>query len=140
EDDGEDAADEDVEEVVDARPAAPQPVQTLDVERQRHQHADERQDVDVLAERRIALRHRDQAGLEAQDVRQDEGGDAERRIGDDVERDEQAVVAPYHRAPSGAASVSSITSRMRARKRSRLNVSACARITTGSKGWSPTAS
>ena len=50
--DGEDAADEDGEEVVDARAAAPQPVEALHVERERHQHADERQHVDVLAERR----------------------------------------------------------------------------------------
>ena len=45
---GEDAADEDGEEVVDARAAAPQPVQALDVEGERHQDADERQHVDVL--------------------------------------------------------------------------------------------
>ena len=39
EDDGEDAADEDGEEVVDARAAAAQPVEALQVEAERHQHA-----------------------------------------------------------------------------------------------------
>ena len=39
EDDGEDAADEDGEEVVDARAAAAQPVEALQLERERHEHA-----------------------------------------------------------------------------------------------------
>ena len=45
EDDGEDAADEHVEEVVDARAAAPQAIEALQVEGERHDHRDERQDV-----------------------------------------------------------------------------------------------
>ena len=43
EDDGEDAADEDREEVVDARSAAAQPVEALELEGERHEHRDERQ-------------------------------------------------------------------------------------------------
>ena len=50
EDDGEDAADEDGEEVVDARAAAAQPVDALHLEGERHEQADQRQDVDVLRE------------------------------------------------------------------------------------------
>ena len=72
EDDGEDAADEDGEEVVDARAAAAQPVDALDLKRERHQRADERQDVEVLREGRIALGDRDEAGLEPDDVGQQE--------------------------------------------------------------------
>ena len=60
--DGEDAADEDREEVVDARAPAPQPVEALDVKGERHEHADERQDVEVLPERRLSLRDRDDVG------------------------------------------------------------------------------
>ena len=61
-------ADEHGEEVVDARAAAPQPVEPLDVEGDRHEHRDERQHVDVLLERRVALGDRDQAALEAEQV------------------------------------------------------------------------
>ena len=43
--DREDATDENVEEVVDARAAAPQPVEALQVEPDRDDHRDERQDV-----------------------------------------------------------------------------------------------
>ena len=50
EDDGEDAADEDGEEVVDARAAAAQTVQALQLEPERHEHRDERQDVECTAE------------------------------------------------------------------------------------------
>ena len=63
---------------------APQPIQPLHVKRKGHQHADERQDVDVLAERRKALRDGNQAAFEADDVGQHEGRDAEHRIGTDV--------------------------------------------------------
>ncbi len=42
------------------------------------------------------------------DVRQHEGRDAENRIRTDVEGDQQPIVAPYQRVPSGAATVSSI--------------------------------
>ena len=50
----------------------------------------------------MAARDRDQAGLETQQVGEDERHHAEHRIGDDVEGDEQAVVPPYHRWPAGA--------------------------------------
>ncbi len=50
----EDAADQHGEEVVDARPAAPQPVEPLQLERQRHEQRDERQDLQVRGERRLA--------------------------------------------------------------------------------------
>ena len=76
----EDAADEDGKEVVHARAAAPQAIEPLHVERKRHQHADKRQDVDVLAERRIALGDRDEAAFKAQHVGQHEGRHAENRV------------------------------------------------------------
>ena len=107
--DGEDAADEHVEEVVDARAAAPQAIQALEVEAQRHDQRHERQHVEVLLERRNAARDRDQPRLEPQQVGQHERHHAQHRVGDDVEGDEQAVVALYHRCPAGALSVSSTT-------------------------------
>ena len=55
EDDREDAADEHGEEVVDARSAAAQPIEALQVEAERHERGDERQHVDVLLQRRQAL-------------------------------------------------------------------------------------
>ena len=48
--DREDAAHEHGEEVVHARAAATQPVESLNVERERHEHAEQRQYVEVLAE------------------------------------------------------------------------------------------
>ena len=99
EDDSQDAADEHGEEVVYARAAAAQPVEALDLERDRHQHADERQHVDVLPERRLPLRDGNQFGdqrLEAEEVRQGERGGAEQRVGDDVVGDEQPVVPAHH--------------------------------------------
>ncbi len=96
---GEDAADEDGEEVVNARSAAAQAIEALQEEAERHDDDDERQDVDVLPKRRNALGNRNQAGLEAQRVGDDEGGQAEERVGDDVKRDEQAVVSNHRAAP-----------------------------------------
>ena len=56
------------EEVVDARAAAPQPVEALDLERDGTSSADERQHVEVLRERRIALGDGDAAAsLEAEE-------------------------------------------------------------------------
>ena len=109
EDHREDAADEDGEEVVDPRSAAPQPIEALDMERERHEHADERQHVHVLAERREALSDGNEAALEPDDVREHECRDAEDGVGNDVERDEQAVVPSYHRAPCGACEVWSMS-------------------------------
>ena len=57
----EDAADEHREEVVHARAAAAQPVEALNVERERHEDAEERQHVEVLPERRLALRDREKS-------------------------------------------------------------------------------
>ena len=124
EDDSQNAADEHGEEVVHARAPAPQAVDALNPERQRGQDGDERQQVEVLLERRVTAEHRNQAALESDAVRQDERPHREHGVADDVERDEQAVVAPYHRVPAGAASVSSITARIRSMWRSRANCSA----------------
>ena len=100
EDDGEDAADEDGEEIVDARAAAPQPVQALDLERERHQHADERQHVDVLAERREALRDGNQFGDQPLSNRSRyasvNAAAPRRQVRDDVIRDEQPVEPAHH--------------------------------------------
>ena len=92
---GEDGADEHGEEVVDARSAAAQPVQALEVEAERHDRGHERQQVDVLLQRRQAVRDRDEAGVEAERVGDDERRHAEQRIGDDVERHEQPVVSDH---------------------------------------------
>ena len=54
--DRDDGADEDEEEVVDPRPAAPQAVDALEVVGERHEDGDERHHRDVLLERRIAAR------------------------------------------------------------------------------------
>ena len=134
EDDGQDAADEDGEEVVDAGAAAAQPVDALDLEGERHEHADQRQDVEVLGERRVALRRLDEAGVEAQDVGQHERDHPEQRVGQDEERDEQAVPPLHHRAtsPAGASTSASISAAMAVRKRSRENCSAWARMRAGS--------
>ena len=69
---GDDGADEDEEEVVDARPAAPQAVHTLKVVRERDEHGDERHDRDVLLERRKSSCNRDEPAREAQQVCQAE--------------------------------------------------------------------
>ena len=66
------------------------------MEAERHQHGDERQQVDVLPQRRNALGDRNQAGVEPDGVGDDERGQAEQRVRRDVERDEQPVVAPEH--------------------------------------------
>ncbi len=97
--DREDAAHEHGEEVIDARATPPEPVEPLDVKRQRHEHAEERQDVDVLSEGWLALRDGNDVGeprLEPQQVGDDERRHPEQRVRDDVERDEQAVVPPHH--------------------------------------------
>ena len=91
-----DGADEDEKEVVDARPAAPQAIDALEVVRERNEHGDERHHRDVLLERRIAARYRDEAARESQQIRQSECHDAEQRVRDDVERHEQASVSPKH--------------------------------------------
>ena len=133
EDHGEDAADEDAEEIVDARPAPPQPVETLDVIRQRHQHGDERQDVDVLRERRQPLGDGDETALEPDGVGQQERRHAEDGVGDDVVGDEAAGRPLHHRTRSSGAVMRASTSVVNASmKRWREKRSACARTTAGS--------
>ena len=75
EDHRDDRADEDEEEVIDARAAAPQAIDALKVVGERHEHGDERHHRDVLFERRIAARDRDEAARESQEIRQSECGD-----------------------------------------------------------------
>ena len=54
--DGENAADEDGEEIVDARSAAPQPIEALQLKAERYERRDERKVLDVLLQRRNAAR------------------------------------------------------------------------------------
>ena len=49
--------------ILDAGAAAAEPIQALEVEAKRHDQCDERQDVDVLLDRRMAARDGDEAGL-----------------------------------------------------------------------------
>ena len=102
EDDGEDRPDEDPEEVVDARAPAPQPVEALDLEGDRHEQPDERRDAQVLAEGGHPFVHRQQAveDFEAEQVGDEERRQAEQRVADDEEGDEQPVVPPHHDATS----------------------------------------
>ncbi len=100
--DGENAADQDVEEIVDARAPAPQPIEALEVEADRHHQRDERQHPEVLLDRRLAARDLEQPGFKAQQVGQEEPRHAEHRVGDHMEGDQQAVVALYHCWPAGA--------------------------------------
>ena len=91
--------DEHREEVVDARAPPSEAVQSLDVKRERHEHAEQRQHVDVLPEGRLSFRDRDEVGeprLEPQQVGDDERRHPEHRVRDDVERHEEAVVPPHH--------------------------------------------
>ena len=122
--DRDDAADENVEEVVDARSPASQPVQPLQLEGQRDDDRDDRQDVEILAERWLTLRRRDEACLEPEEIREDERRHAQQGVGDDVKGDQQPIVALYHRCAGGAAMVSSITSQISRTNRSRLKRSA----------------
>src|SRR5688572_21064471 len=130
--DGQDAADEDREEVVDARSPAAETVDTLELEGERRKHRDERQEVEVLFDRWIAARHRNQPAFEADRVGEDERPHREAHVADDVEDDEQAVVASYHRVPAGAMTVSWMTSRICCTCRWRANRSADLRMCSGS--------
>ena len=77
------------------------------MEPERHGHRHERQHVKVLREWRLTLGDGEQAEVEADRVGEQERDDADDGVVGDVERDEQAVEAPYHRVPLGAASTSS---------------------------------
>ena len=87
------------EEVVDAGAPASQAVDALQLKGERREHRHERHQIEVLLERRIALDDRDQPALESDAVREDERPHRQKRVADDVERDEQPVVASYHRVP-----------------------------------------
>ena len=103
EDNGEDAADKDGEEIVDARAPAAEPVKALHLEGERHENPEQRQDIEVLPERWLPLGDRDEISdprLEPEEIGDDERRHTEQRVGDDVEGDEQAVVSPHHRAGS----------------------------------------
>src|SRR4051812_991653 len=129
EDHRQDAADEDREEIVDARAAAAQAIQPLQLEPDRNEDRNERQHVDVLPQRRHAFGDRDhlaEAGMEAERVGDHERQQRQQRVRQDVERDEQAVVAIYH--DDGSATSAAISSP----KRERLNCSAWRRIVPAS--------
>ncbi len=130
-----DRADEHREEVVHARAPAPEPVEALDMERERDEQRDDRQRDEILRERRLRLGDRDKPtnGVAESDV----VGERERqrgadRIGEDVADDEKAVVAPQHPRPE--ASVSSRIAWKACSKRSTPNVSAWRRSTAASTG------
>ena len=74
---------------------------------------------------------RNEAGVEPQRVGDDERGHAEQRVGEDVKRDEQAVV-PDHRAAPAPASCRTSAS-ISSPKRSRPNRSAWRRMAPASK-------
>ena len=97
-DDRQNGADEDGEEVVDARPSAAQPIQALNVECRRDDDADERQHVDVLLEGGNAFgRGNDRRqDVKSKKVSENERGHGQYRVADDVERDQQAVIPPHH--------------------------------------------
>jgi hypothetical protein len=96
EDDRENGADEDGEEVIHARPTAPQSIQALELKSERHEPGDEGQDVEVLTKRRNPLRDGNQAGVESKRVGDDKCRHAEECVGQDVEGDEETVVAVHH--------------------------------------------
>ena len=101
EDNGEDAADKDGEEIVDARAPAAEPVKALHLEGERHENPEQRQEIEVLSERWLPFCDRDEVGdpgLEPKEIGDDERRHTEQRVGDDVEGDEQPVVPPHHRA------------------------------------------
>src|SRR5881409_1285141 len=82
EQDGENAADEHRKEIVDARPAAPQAVEPLELEAERDEDRDERQVLDVLPEWRHTFRNGNQQ-------RNDDRMES-KRVGDD-ERDRKST-------------------------------------------------
>ena len=97
------------EEIIDARSSPPQSVDALKLECKRRQQCDQRYQIEILLDRRITTRDRNQSPFEPDTLGEDECPDGEQRVGDDVKGDEEAVVASYHVVPIGALSVSSIT-------------------------------
>ena len=116
EDDGEDAPDEDGEEIVDARMAAAQAIQSLQLKADRNEHRDERQQIDVLLERRRALRRGNEARVEPEEIRDEKRDDRERRVRQHVGRHEQAVVAVQHAVVSAISAVRSSANRRRPKR------------------------
>jgi hypothetical protein len=91
------AADEHGEEIVDARAAAAQAIETLEPVRHRDERRHEWQHVrGVLMKGRQPFGDRDQTRLEAKDVRDDEGDRGEARVGDDVKGDQKTVISLDH--------------------------------------------
>ncbi len=64
---------------------------------------------DVLLERRVSFGRRRRGPCRSARNTREEARHPEHGIGDDVERDEQAIVSLQHRCPGGAAMASSIT-------------------------------
>src|SRR5688572_24547466 len=98
------------------------------MKRQRNDDGDDGKDVEVLREWRLALRRRDQSGFEPEVVGEHERHHPEDGVGDEVKRDQQPIVPPYHRCAGGADMVSSMTSQISFTNRSRLKRSACCRM------------
>src|SRR5688572_14683524 len=127
--DGENAADKDREEIIDARAAPAQAVQALHLEGKRDEHGDDRQAVDVLPDGRLALRHGHELrerGLEPDVIRQQKRRGRRAQVGDHVQEHEQPVVAPQHAARASRAELTAI--RNSRSNRSVENASACRRI------------
>lgn len=82
----------------------------------------------VLLKGRMALGDRDEAGFESKGVGDEERHHPEQRVRQDVDRDEQPVVALYHRVSCGRASNSFTAAVTPVRNRSKPNCSACARM------------
>src|SRR5262249_21621296 len=97
-DHGEDGADEDAEEIVHARAPAAQAIESLDMEGDRHEHADERRDAEILGEGRKALVDRQQRRerLEAEEIRDEKRRHAEDGVAHDERDRQQAVITPHH--------------------------------------------
>jgi hypothetical protein len=88
---------------------SPQSVDALKLECQRREQCHQRRQIQILLDRRITARDRNQSAFKADTVGEDECPDGEQRVGDDVKGDEETVVTSYHLVPIGALSVSSIT-------------------------------
>ena len=133
----EDAADEHGEEIVDARAAAPQPVEPLHLERERHEQRDHRQADEVLRERRLGLGDRDEL-----DERPRRSGAGRRATNAAAAPTARRRRRSRRRAAGCSASacalrgqrVSTAIARIPLRSARTPNRSACARIAAGSNG------
>src|SRR5262249_1126401 len=100
EDHGEDAADENGKEIVDAGTSSTEVIHALNVEGEGQDPHDEGKELAVVLELRVTLRHRDEAGepVEPKHVRESERRATDQCVCNNEEEDEQAVVPPDHRA------------------------------------------